>query len=255
MTYAISVFTLVGIAQISRVVARQNGGHHRPIAESAELLRHEVEHRTADVRETLRLMRDHHGLRFVFLMVIVLGALAGAIFNILTAASISVLNAGAQGVGFLGGLLAGGMIIGSLLVGTIGARWDKRWMMVIGCLLMGLFMIGGSAWFSYFIFMPIAFLGGAVLAPVMVSMDTLLHEWSPRGARGLVFSTRDTVLGASFIGFQTLAGASVPVLQTVAETPYAVALFLFGLLVIVGTLGASWTQLRLDRERRRENRS
>jgi tyrosyl-tRNA synthetase len=39
--------------------------------------------------------------------------------------------------------------------------------------------------------MPIAFVGGAVLAPVMVSMDTLLHEWSPRGARGLVFSSRD----------------------------------------------------------------
>jgi MFS family permease len=250
LTYVISVFTLVGIVQISRVVARRNGGHHHPIAESAELIRHEVEHRTAGVRETFRLMRDHHGLRFVFLMVIVLGALAGSIFNILTAASISVLNAGARGVGFLGGLLAGGMIMGSLLVGTVGARWDKRWMMVIGCLLMGVLMLGGSVWFSYIIFMPIAFAGGAVLAPVMVSMDTLLHEWSPRGARGLVFSTRDTVLGASFIGFQALAGASVPLLHTVAHTPYAVALFIFGLVVIVGTLGASWTQIRLDSARR-----
>jgi MFS family permease len=251
VTYLISVLTLVGIAQISRGADVQNGPHHR-IQESAELVRQEVEHRTSDVRETFRLMRDHHGLRFVFLMVVVLGALAGAIFNLLTAASISVLNAGARGVGFLGGLLAGGMIIGSLAVGTIGARWDKRWMMVIGCLLMGFLMIGGSVWFSYAIFLPIAFAGGAVLGPVMVSMDTLLHEWSPRDARGLVFSTRDTVLGASFIGFQTMAGASVALLQAVARTPYAVALFLFGVLVIVGTLGAATTQLRLDRAIGRE---
>ena len=251
LTYAISVLTLVGIAQISRGTAVQSGPHHR-IQESAELVRQEVEHRTSDVRETFRLMRDHHGLRFVFLMVVVLGALAGAIFNLLTAASISVLGAGARGVGFLGGLLAGGMIVGSLVVGTIGARWDKRWMMVIGCLLMGLLMIGGSVWFSYAMFLPIAFAGGAVLGPVMVSMDTLLHEWSPRSARGLVFSTRDTVLGASFIGFQTMAGASVAFLQAVARTPYAVALFLFGVLVIAGTLGAATTQLRLDRAIGRE---
>jgi MFS family permease len=119
-TYLISVFTLVGIAQITRAVLRRNGGHHHPIAESAGLMRKEVEHRTSDVRTTFRLMREHDGLRFVFLMVIVLGALAGAIFNLLTAASISVLNAGPQGVGFLGGLLAGGMILGSVVAGTVG---------------------------------------------------------------------------------------------------------------------------------------
>ncbi len=157
------------------------------------------------------------------------------------------LGAGAKGVGFLGGLLAGGMILGSVLVGTIGARWDKRWMMVMGCLLMGVLMILGSVWFSYVIFMPIAFAGGAVLAPVMVSMDTLLHEWSPKTSRGLVFSTRDTVLGASFIGFSTLAGTSVALLQAVARTPYAVGLFVFGLLVILGTLVAGSTQFGLRR--------
>jgi MFS family permease len=252
LTYLISVFTLVGIAQITRAVLRRNGGRPHPIAESADLVRKEVEHRTHDVRATFRLMRDHDGLRFVFLMVVVLGALAGAIFNLLTAASISVLNAGPQGVGILGGLLAGGMILGSLIAGTVGAGWDKRWMMVIGCLLMGFLMLLGSVWFSYAIFMPIAFAGGAVLGPVMVSMDTLLHEWSPRQSRGLVFSTRDTVLGASFIGFQSLAGVSVALMQAVAETPYAVALFIFGLVVIVGTLGASWTQILLDRAKRRQ---
>ena len=43
----------------------------------------------------------------------------------------------------------------------------------------------------------------------MVSMDTLLHEWSPRRSRGLVFSTRDTVLGASFVSVNLLAGVVI----------------------------------------------
>jgi MFS family permease len=137
--------------------------------------------------------------------------------------------------------------VGSLAVGTVGKRWDKRWMMVAGCLLMGALMLLGSAWFSYAVFMPIAFLGGAVLAPVMVAMDTMLHEWSPRGSRGLIFSTRDTVLGASFIGFSTLAGTTVALLTAVVRTPYPVGLFIFGLVVILGTLGAGSTQFGLSR--------
>lgn len=246
LSYAVSVLTLVLIAFVSHAVAKRSATHH-PLAESADVVRREVAHFASNMRSTFSLIRTHHGIRFVFLMAVVLGGLAGSIFVILTAASITVLNVGTKGVGILGGLLAGGMIVGSLLVGTIGSRWDKRWMMVIGCLLMGILMLGGSIWFSYVIFMPIAFAGGAVLAPVMVSMDTLLHEWSPRASYGLVFSTRDLVLGAAFMAVNTVVGFTIASLQSVADTPYAVTMFLFGLLVIVSTLGASWTQLRLDR--------
>ncbi len=248
ISYSVSVLTLVGIALLSHAAAKRRQVHH-PLAESAEVVRQEMAHAASDMRTTFALIKSHHGLRFVFLMVVVLGALAGSIFNILTAASIAVLGAGTKGVGFLGGLLAGGMIVGSLLVGTIGTRWDKRWMMVLGCLLMGLLMVGGSVWFSYAIFVPIAFAGGAVLAPVMVSMDTLLHEYSPKSARGLVFSTRDTVLGASFIAFNWMAGFGVAFLQAYAETPYAVGLFIFGLVVILGTVLSATTQRSLRHER------
>lgn len=242
LSYAISVLTLIGIALLSRAAARRNRTHH-PLAESAELVRREVAHFRNDMKSTFRLIKTHHGLRFVFLMVVVLGAMAGSIFNVLTSGSIAVLGTGVKGVGFLGGVLAGGMIVGSLLVGTVGARWDKRWMMVVGCMSMGVFMLLGSVWFSYAIFLPMAFAGGAVLAPVMVSMDTLLHESAPRKSRALVFSTRDTVLGASFIGFSVAAGGLIALLQVVARTPYAVALFIFGLFVIIGTAGAASTQL------------
>ena len=249
LSYTISFLTLVMIAFLSHAAVKRRAAHH-PIAESAAVVRREMAHIAGDMRETFSLIRAHHGLRFVFLMVVVLGALAGSIYVILTAASIAVLEVGTRGVGFLGGLLAGGMIIGSLLVGTVGTRWDKRWMMVVGCLMMGFFMLLGSMWFSYFIFMPIAFMGGLVLAPVMVSMDTLLHEWSPRTARALVFSTRDLVLGAAFMAFNTVVGFTIAFMQSFADTPYAVAMFVFGLFIIVSTLVASWSQIQFDRASR-----
>jgi MFS family permease len=247
VSYTISVVTLVFIAILSRAETRRERSHH-PIAESAEVVKSQFVHLAADMRETFRLIRSHHGIRFVFLMVIVLGALAGSIYNLLTASTLAVLGAGTSGVGILGGLLAAGMIVGSLAVGTVGSRWDMRWMMVLGCSLMGLFMLAGSVWFSYEIFVPISFVGGAVLAPVMVAMDTLLHEWTPRGARGLVFSTRDLVLGAAFMGFNTIVGFTVAILQSVAETPYAVGLFVFGLVVIAGTIAAGTTQLSFGKK-------
>lgn len=246
VSYAISVLTLATIMWLSRSSARRGDGHLH-IAESAAVVQKEVRSMAADLRETIALIARHHGLRFVFLMVVVLGGLAGAIFNLLTASSLAVLNVGTRGLGILGGLLAGGMAVGSLLVGTVGARWDKRWMMVVGCVLMGLFMLGGSVWFSYAIFLPISFVGGAVLAPVMVSMDTLIHESAPPATLGRVFSTRDLVLGASFAAFNVVVGATVALLEPVAETPYAVSMFVFGLAVIAGTLAAATTQLGFRR--------
>ncbi len=246
LSYAVSVATLVLIMLIGRAAARRDGAGH-PLAESAAVVKSEVKGMAGDLRETMSLIASHHALRFVFLMVVVLGALAGSIFNLLTASSIAILKVGTGGLGILGGLLAGGMAVGSLLVGTVGMHWDKRRMMVIGCLLMGLFMLGGSIWFSYAIFLPIAFAGGVVLAPVMVSMDTLLHELSPGGARGRVFSTRDLMLGASFALFNVIVGTTVALLEPEVDTPYAVSLFVFGLVVIAGTLGAAVTQPGLGR--------
>jgi hypothetical protein len=245
MSYFVSVLTLAVIMLLSRAHDRRQRALH-PLVESADVVRREVQHLAGDMRTTFALIRTHHGLRFVFLMVVVLGTLAASIFVILTTAAM--LDEGTRGVGFLGGLLAAGMIAGSLVVGLMGTHWDKRWLMVLGCLAMGLFMIAGSTAFTYAVFLPMAFVGGMVLAPVMVAMDTLLHEWSPPDARALVFSTRDLVLGGTFILFSQIVGFGVALLESVSSAPYALGLFLTGVLVVLGSVAAALTQRRLTSE-------
>ena len=144
VSYGISVITLVIITLAGAAHARRQAPHLSG-TEAANVLKREIEHQRGDVRQTFRLIRGRRDLRFVFIMVVVLGALAASIYVVLTSAALVVMDVGTRGVGILGGLLAGGMIAGSLLVGTVGSRWDKRQIMVLGCLLMRLFMIGGAS--------------------------------------------------------------------------------------------------------------
>jgi MFS family permease len=249
-SYSISVITLVVIMMLSRVHASRQPSEH-PFIESAEVVRDEVRHIRGDMLSTFTLIRSHHGLRFVFLMVIVLGSLAASIYAILTAAALDILDVGTRGVGFLGGLLAGGMIVGSLIVGFVGTRFDKRWLMILGCLVMGLFMIGGSFAFTYAVLLPISFLGGTVLAPVMVAMDTLLHEWAPARSRALVFSTRDLVLGATFITFASIVGFGLALLEPWTDNQYAVAMRICGILVSAAAVSSALTQRHVPAEQAR----
>ena len=89
------------------------------------------------------------------------------------------LGRGTRGVGYLGGILGAGMIVGSLRVGTIGGGWDKRRTILVGNSIIGFLMMVGGAFFSFGIFAPVAFIGGLLLAPVMVSQDAMLHEGAP----------------------------------------------------------------------------
>jgi MFS family permease len=77
LSYAVSFLTLVLIAFLSHKAVKRSKAEH-PIAESAAVVKREMAHIVGDMRETFVLIRSHHGLRFVFLMVVVLGALAGS---------------------------------------------------------------------------------------------------------------------------------------------------------------------------------
>src|SRR5262249_12645920 len=132
-------------------------------------------------------------------------------------------------------------ILGSLLVGTVGSRWDKRHMIMLSGTVLGVLMLSGSLVFSFAAFAPSAAVGGALLGPIMVSQDTLLHEGAPTGARELSFSARDLVLGAAFMLSALLVGGGVALLGALGvHQPYRLALGGLGVLIsaagVVGEL-------------------
>ncbi len=244
-SYVVSVLSLVLITIISAAHARRAALGHWTGIEAAALVRREFAHLTGDMRQTVTFVRANPELRFVFGTIVLLGALAASIYVVMTSAVQNVMQQGPRGVGFLGGVAAAGMIVGSLVVGTVGSRWNKRHIILVGCLLVGALMIVGGMFFSFGVFMPIALVGGTALAPIMVSQDTLVHESAPAEARALIFSTRELVLGASFMISALLVGGGISVLGYLgAHSPHRLALLILGVLICAAAMAGEVVVLR-----------
>ncbi len=241
-SYLVSVATLIGLAVVTRSTLPSapttSAANDRPTLRSL----------LGDVRQTLALVARHPQLRFVFVSMMALALFASTVYVVMTYSVQTLMDKGTAGVGYLGGLLGAGMIVGSLAIGTVGQR-ISRTQMIVWCMgLTGVLMVVAGMLFSYSAFLPVAFLGGLVLAPITVSQDTLLHEHAPAASRALVFSTKDLVLGAAFALSAFLVGGSVLLMDTfrVAE-PYRIALFAVGGVITLCAVATEVIVMRTSR--------
>ncbi len=236
-SYFISVLTLLGI-----MVA---GARNPVVTITAATVRSERRNSRSlarDVVTTLRTVRSDPALRFVFGSLVSLALFASTVYVAMTYSVQTVMGLGTKGVGFLGGILGAGMILGSLLVGTVGRRWNKRRAILIGNALIGLLMIIGGVFFSFTVFAPVAFLGGVLLAPVMVSQDTLLHESAPAGSRAVIFSTKDLIVAGVFMLSALAVGGMILLLGSLGiEQPYRFTLAGVGVVIFGSGLVGQWS--------------
>lgn len=234
-SYVVSVLTLLGIIVLGgerRSATVMPGG---PAAGAP----HRLRTLGRDVARTLREGRREPTLRFVFGSLLALGLFASTVYVAMTYAVQQVLGRGTVGVSTLGGVLGAGLVVGALVVGTVGNRWEKRRTIMGGTAVIGALMIVAGVFFSFTMFLPVAFLGGALLSPIMVSQDTLLHEGAPAEARALVFSTKDLILAAAFMVCALVVGGAIHLLGLlgVAE-PYRWMMLIVGVLVLgIGAAG------------------
>lgn len=243
-SYLVSVATLIGLAVVSRSTQSRETEPLTPPAQPRPTLASLV----SDVRTTIKLVARHTELRFVFYSMMALALFASTVYVVMTYAVQTLMGKGTAGVGYLGGLLGAGMIVGSLVVGTIGQRFSRAQIIVWCVGLTGVLMVVAGLLFSFVGFLPVAFLGGLVLAPITVSQDTMLHEHAPAGSRALVFSTKDLVLAASFAVSAFLVGGGVLVMDALgASQPYRVALFAVGGVIVLGAIATEVMVLRSSR--------
>ena len=244
-SFLLSVVTLLGIVLLTRA-----GSVDQRIPARRDGVR--VDRRLAglvhDVKETLSVGMRTPGLRFVFISLILLALFASTVYVAMTLSVQTVLGRGTAGVGYLGGLLAAGMVLGSLAVGSLGAHLRREWLIMWGTLVIGLLMVVAGVWFSFRVFVPVALLGGVVLAPVMVAQDTMLHEHAPPASRAVVFSTKDLIVALVFAASAFLVGGGIYLLDLagVAE-PYRLALMLVGGAISLAALAVEVMVIRRAR--------
>ena len=250
VSYLISVLTLAGIILGTRRLDRTGAGSGTTDPAASEVKRR-LRHLVGDVRQTLRVVWRDPGLRFVFGSLVLLSLFASTVYVAMTYSVQTVMGRGTRGVSELGGILGAGMIVGSLMIGTVGSRWEKRQTIMICAAIIGLMMVVGGVFFSFTIFAPVAFVGGALLGPMMVAQDTLLHEYAPATSRALIFSTKDLIVGAVFMSSALSVGGGIYLLGRlgIAE-PYRLALILLGLLICAAGVAGEVAVLRRVRSGR-----
>jgi len=218
--------------------ARMLGGRRPPPPAAAASLT--SLHPVHAVRSAFAIVGRDRRLRFAFLTIALLGVMAASGYVLLVVSVQTVLGSGTKGVGLLGGMTAAGMIVGSLAIGTVGTRFDKGTIILAAMSLLGVAMGVGALFYTFAAMLPIALVAGALLAPVMVSQDTLIHEAAPQESRALVFSTRELVLGVVFVLTAWTVGGGVALASRAGwNEPYRALLGICGILfALVGAVAA-----------------
>jgi MFS family permease len=205
-----------------------------------------------DLGEVYRLIRRDRRVFHVMASVLQLAVISASIYVLVIVIVQSQMRWGTKGIGFLGGTVACGMIPGSFLIGTFGSRWDKRQIILLGYILMGSLMAAFARSFTFVLLAPLAFVGGMILAPIMISQDTLLHETVPAEVRGRIFSTRDLILNITFaLGAVIVAIVDALLPHLGARNPERVTLFILGALILLLGLCGEALLLRRNRARAR----
>ena len=105
-----------------------------------------------------------------------------------------ILGMGIVQLGLLEGFQGGGMILGALALGFIGAKYEKRSVILVGTFFVGfwlvMFGVNPSVIASYVLILLV----GIFISVVTVPANTLLHEVVPDEIRGRVFGVQGTLI-------------------------------------------------------------
>lgn len=246
LSYMVSVLTLTGMVLLSRTLRDRSSASGHPTPIPALMASRNPRTLSRDLVATMRVVKSNGALRFVFVSLVLLALFAATVYVAMTLSVQTVMGRGMMGVGYLGGMLAGGMIVGSLFVGTIGSSLHKEALIIVCTGVIGALMILGGVFFSFRMFAPVAVVGGALLAPVMVAQDTLLHEHAPASSRALLFSTRDLVLAGVFVLSAFAVGGGIFLFGRVGvEEPYRLALVVFGAVIVLASVAIAASRGRV----------
>ncbi|MGQ0764263.1 MAG: MFS transporter [Gemmatimonadota bacterium] len=246
LSYLVSVLTLIGMVVLARGLRDGSAATRHPTPIPALMASRNPRTLSRDLIATMRIVTSNAELRFVFVSLVLLALFAATVYVAMTLSVQTVMGKGMMGVGYLGGMLAGGMIIGSFLVGTIGSSLGKKTLIIACTGVIGVLMMLGGVFFSFRMFAPVAVIGGALLAPVMVAQDTLLHEHAPASSRALLFSTRDLVLAGVFVLSAFAVGGGIFLFgRAGVEEPYRLALVVFGAVIVLASIAIGAATARM----------
>lgn len=159
----------------------------------------------AQIKEGLTFIVTYPKTRFVMNIMFLLMAGAGAIFCVIIVFIQERFGTVTADLGLIAMFSGGGLLVGSLLYGRLGQRFNKQRVILSSFILGGLGVVAFALLIPRFPLYRIAALlsifVGMVLSPVVISINTLIHEAIPSEMRGRIFSSQEIVIHLAFLVF------------------------------------------------------
>lgn len=163
----------------------------------------------AEIKEGIRFLSEHKDMKFVvrvfFLLMAGLGAVSCVIIVFIQKAFGSV----TRDLSLLTMLLGLGCFMGAVAYGRFGQHLKKDAMILLSLLLTGmliiLFVLVTRFTPHFWISGAVMLLVGITVGPVIVSLNTIVHESIPQKTRGRIFSSLEAVIHLAFLASMFLA--------------------------------------------------
>jgi len=162
-----------------------------------------------EIKDGLNYLREHRDVKFVFNILFILMAGAGASFAVAVVFIQEAMGSVTRDLSLLVLFLGGGFFVGSLLYGRFGHNIPKP-KTIFACLI-----LSGSTMFIFtfllkwtrsFGFVSImATILGTAIAPIGISANTLIHEVISEHMRGRIFSSLGIVMNFALLVFMLIA--------------------------------------------------
>ncbi|MEO0077937.1 MAG: MFS transporter, partial [candidate division WOR-3 bacterium] len=199
LTYVVSVIVLLLVFR--RLASNWHPSPARPVEVNALL--DQQSRMLRELREAWEQVRRGPSVLFVYISVLLMVLLGAAVFVLYVpviqgSRELAGLNLGTRGVGFVAAIGSVGLVLSSMGYGLAGHRIRKHQVILACYLVLGLVALGLAVSRSFGPVVPLVFVAGLALSPILIAMDTLLHESVPEEVRGRIFSAREWILHLAF---------------------------------------------------------
>ncbi len=160
------------------------------------------------IKEGIKYLVYHKELHFTIGIMFSLMAGAGIMYTVMIVFIQETLGSVTKDLGFLAMFAGIGLLLGALLFGRLGQKLRREKVMFCSLIFTGfsiiLFSVIVNYFKNFFVAAITTVLIGLSMSPIIISVQTFIHELVPNNIRGRVFSSLEIIIHIAFVIFMIL---------------------------------------------------
>ncbi|MCG8430285.1 MAG: MFS transporter [Candidatus Omnitrophica bacterium] len=188
-----------------------------------------------EIREGVLYVVRNRDIRLTAGIVFILSSALGAVYVVWIVFIQNTLDSVTRDLGLLGMCLGLGLFLGSLLYGKFGQKVSQYRAIFISLVASGItlmiFAVTVRHYPGFQTAAGLAVMLGFVIAPIVISCNTIVHHSSDGGMMGKVFSSLEAIMHFGFLIFMFISGALAD-----KYTPYAILVVSGAVVAVTGLI-------------------